>query len=41
MKWASQQEGVEDAQRKLHAGRKAEALCTDAEGVMNNRAWGR
>ncbi|KAL5477205.1 hypothetical protein EMCRGX_G023961 [Ephydatia muelleri] len=31
VKWASQQEGVEDSQRKLQAGRKAEALCTDAE----------
>ena len=37
VKWASQQEGVEDAQRKLQAGRKAEALCTDAEGVVKNR----
>ena len=35
--WASQQEGVEDAQRKLQSGRKAEALCTDAEGVVKNR----
>ena len=37
MKWASQQEGVEDAQRKLQSGRKAEALCTDAEGVVKTR----
>ena len=37
VKWASQQEGVEDAQRKLQSGRKAEALCTDAEGVVKNR----
>ena len=36
VKWASQQEGVEDAQRKLWSGRKAEALCTDAEGVVKN-----
>ena len=35
-KWASQQEGVEDAQRKLQSGRKVEALCTDAEGVVKN-----
>ena len=34
---ASQQEGVEDAQRKLQSGRKAEASCTDAEGVVKNR----
>ena len=27
VKWASQQEGIEDAQRKLQSGRKAEALC--------------
>ena len=37
VKWASQQEGVEDAQRKLQSCRKAEALCTDAEGVVKNR----
>ena len=31
VKWASQQEGVEDAQSKLQSGRKSEAICTDGE----------
>ena len=36
VKWASQHEGVEDVQQKLQSGRKAEALCTDAEGLVKN-----
>ena len=34
VKLARQQDGVEEAQRKLQYGRKAEDLCTNAEGMV-------